>query len=101
VNLAAKGDNKSIPARDSWKLSPDAKYVHYCDNETIGGQQLWAAEAAEAVHRSHCHTQCAIAWQYPEVVAASHGNKTVGLSFVKCACYSRCCFVITLIPAAA
>lgn len=36
ANLAAKGDNKSIPARDSWKLSPDAKYVHYCDNETIG-----------------------------------------------------------------
>lgn len=37
VNLTAKGDNKSVPPRDSWKLSPDAKYVHYCDNETIGG----------------------------------------------------------------
>jgi len=36
ANLVAKGDNKSIPARDSWKLSPNAKYVHYCDNETIG-----------------------------------------------------------------
>lgn len=49
VNLAAKGDNKSVPARDTWKLSPEAKYVHYCDNETIGGKaagrlaavQLW------------------------------------------------------------
>jgi phosphoserine aminotransferase len=40
VNVVAKGDNKSVPARDSWKLSPDAKYVHYCDNETIGGE--WA-----------------------------------------------------------
>jgi phosphoserine aminotransferase len=39
VNLVAKGDNKSVPARDSWKLSPDAKYVHYCDNETIGGER--------------------------------------------------------------
>jgi hypothetical protein len=38
VNVVAKGDNKSVPARDSWKLSPDAKYVHYCDNETIGGE---------------------------------------------------------------
>jgi phosphoserine aminotransferase len=38
ANLAAKGDNKSVPARDTWALSPDAKYVHYCDNETIGGE---------------------------------------------------------------
>lgn len=38
VNLVAKGDNKSVPPRDSWKLSPGAKYVHYCDNETIGGE---------------------------------------------------------------
>lgn len=40
ANLVAKGDNKSVPARDSWKLSPDAKYVHYCDNETIGGVEF-------------------------------------------------------------
>ena len=32
---AAKGDNASIPAPETWKLSADAKYVHYCDNETI------------------------------------------------------------------
>ena len=36
VNVAAKGDKASIPPRDSWQLSPDAKYVAYCDNETIG-----------------------------------------------------------------
>lgn len=35
VNIAAKGDNKSVPS--AYKFSPDAKYVHYCDNETIGG----------------------------------------------------------------
>ena len=35
VNVAAKGDNKNVPARDSWKLSQGAKYLHYCDNETI------------------------------------------------------------------
>lgn len=43
ANLVAKGDNKSVPARDTWKLSPDAKYVHYCDNETIGGVEFQGA----------------------------------------------------------
>jgi phosphoserine aminotransferase len=45
ANLAAKGDNKSVPPRDSWKLSPDAKYVHYCDNETIGVRAAAAGRA--------------------------------------------------------
>lgn len=40
ANVAAKGDNKSIPPRDSWKLTPGAKFVHYCDNETIGVRLL-------------------------------------------------------------
>ena len=40
ANLAAKGDNKSVPAPSSWKLSAAAKYVHYCDNETIGGVEF-------------------------------------------------------------
>ena len=26
-----------VPARDTWKLSADAAYVHICSNETIGG----------------------------------------------------------------
>jgi len=37
ANLAAKGDGKSAPPASSWELTPGAKYVHYCDNETIGG----------------------------------------------------------------
>ncbi len=35
VNVAAKGDNKHIPEQKSWKLQKQAKYVQYCDNETI------------------------------------------------------------------
>ncbi len=35
VNIVAKGDNKSVPPRSAWKLSRNATYVHYCDNETI------------------------------------------------------------------
>lgn len=41
--VAAKGDNKSVPPASAWKLSPDAKFVHYCDNETIGGVEFKAA----------------------------------------------------------
>ena len=35
VNIVAKGDNKSVPDRQSWNLSDNATYLHYCDNETI------------------------------------------------------------------
>ena len=38
VNIVAKGDNKSVPERSMWQLTPDAAYVHYCDNETIQGE---------------------------------------------------------------
>ena len=40
VNVAASSEDKQftyIPPRESWKLSPDAGYVHICSNETIGG----------------------------------------------------------------
>jgi phosphoserine aminotransferase len=42
VNVAASSEATgftSIPSRDSWKLDPDASYVHICSNETIGGVQ--------------------------------------------------------------
>lgn len=69
MNVVATGDNKSVPDPATWKLSPgdrpplafgmhtilergtytncwlysraaDAKYVHYCDNETIQGVEF-------------------------------------------------------------
>lgn len=40
VNVVATGDNASIPPVGSWNLSSDAKYVHYCDNETIQGVEF-------------------------------------------------------------
>ncbi len=45
VNVAASAENDagggytSIPPRATWKLDPDAAYVHICSNETIGGVQ--------------------------------------------------------------
>ncbi len=43
VNVVADGADLNygdVPARDSWKLTPDAVYFHYCSNETIGGVEF-------------------------------------------------------------
>jgi phosphoserine aminotransferase len=43
VNVAASGKDSQytrIPPRDSWKLDPDAAYVHITGNETIGGVEF-------------------------------------------------------------
>jgi phosphoserine aminotransferase len=40
VNVAASAADTgytTIPARATWKLDPEAAYVHICSNETIGG----------------------------------------------------------------
>jgi phosphoserine aminotransferase len=40
VNIAASAEDRNftyVPARETWKLTPDAAYVHVCTNETIGG----------------------------------------------------------------
>jgi phosphoserine aminotransferase len=42
VNVAASGEANNftaIPDRATWKLDPNAAYVHICSNETIGGVQ--------------------------------------------------------------
>eukprot|EP01025_Chloroclados_australasicus_P015684 TRINITY_DN1755_c0_g2_i1.p1 TRINITY_DN1755_c0_g2~~TRINITY_DN1755_c0_g2_i1.p1 ORF type:complete len:410 (-),score=62.47 TRINITY_DN1755_c0_g2_i1:416-1645(-) len=40
ANVAAKGDNKSIPPQSEWNLSENGIYLHYCDNETIQGVEF-------------------------------------------------------------
>jgi phosphoserine aminotransferase len=40
VNMVASSADTGydrVPTRESWKLDPDAAYVHICSNETIGG----------------------------------------------------------------
>ena len=34
---SAESGYTTIPPRDTWKLDPEAAYVHICSNETIGG----------------------------------------------------------------
>jgi phosphoserine aminotransferase len=43
VNVAAESTDRSftyIPPQSEWKLDPDAAYVHYTPNETIGGVEF-------------------------------------------------------------
>ncbi len=43
VNVAASGsadDYRRLPPRDSWRLDPQAAYVHYTSNETIHGVEF-------------------------------------------------------------
>jgi phosphoserine aminotransferase len=51
VNIAASAEDRNftyVPARDTWKLSPDAAYVHICSNETIGGVEYhWTPEVGD------------------------------------------------------
>ena len=51
VNVAASGEDRGytyIPARETWKLSRDAGYVHICSNETIGGIEYhWTPDTGD------------------------------------------------------
>lgn len=43
VNIVASSEDdgfNSVPKKDSWNLNPDAAYVHYTANETIGGVEF-------------------------------------------------------------
>ncbi|MDM0105422.1 3-phosphoserine/phosphohydroxythreonine transaminase [Variovorax sp. J22R24] len=51
VNVAASseaGGYASVPRQDTWKLDPDAAYVHICSNETIGGVEYhWTPDTGD------------------------------------------------------
>ena len=51
VNIAASAEDANftyVPARDTWKLTNDAAYVHVCTNETIGGVEYqWTPETGD------------------------------------------------------
>jgi phosphoserine aminotransferase len=51
VNVVASSEDKNFsyaPAQDRWKLDPDAAYVHYTPNETIGGVEIfWTPDTGD------------------------------------------------------
>ena len=48
VSIAASAEDANftyVPDRSTWRLNPDAGYVHICSNETIGGVEFhWVPE---------------------------------------------------------
>ncbi len=52
VNVAASAEDRSFsyaPKQAQWKLDPDAAYVHYTPNETIGGVEFHWVPDTESV----------------------------------------------------
>ena len=51
VNVAASSADRNFtyaPAQSEWRLNPDAAYVHYTSNETIGGVEMfWTPETGD------------------------------------------------------
>ena len=51
VNVAASAEDRKFtyaPKQETWRLSPDAAYVHYTGNETIGGVEFqWVPHVVE------------------------------------------------------
>jgi phosphoserine aminotransferase len=44
VNVVASSEDRNFsyaPTQDAWKLDPNAAYVHYTPNETIGGVEIF------------------------------------------------------------
>jgi phosphoserine aminotransferase len=52
VNVVASSEDANFtyaPAQSEWRLNPDAAYVHYTSNETIGGVEIfWTPETGDA-----------------------------------------------------
>jgi phosphoserine aminotransferase len=52
VNVVADGAASNftdVPAHSDWQLTPDAAYLHYCANETIGGLEFHTPPDAGSV----------------------------------------------------
>jgi len=51
VNVVASSESSNfthVPKQDTWKLDPNAAYVHICSNETIGGMQYhWVPDTGD------------------------------------------------------
>jgi phosphoserine aminotransferase len=51
VNVAASSEDAAftyVPARETWRLDPNAAYVHVCTNETIGGVEYhWTPDVGD------------------------------------------------------
>ena len=59
VHVAASSQDRDFTyAPRDWQVRPDAAFVHYCSNETIGGVEFhWTPETGDTP-RSPCTSRC-------------------------------------------
>src|SRR3989441_4330308 len=82
VNIAASAEDKDftyVPEQSTWKLSPDAAYVHVCTNETIGGVEYhWTPDTGDvplvADASSHILSQPVDVSRYGLIYAGAQKN---------------------------
>ncbi len=91
VNVAASSEDKGFsyaPASSTWKLNPNAAYVHYTSNETIGGVEIFETPDTGAVPlvadmSSHILSRPVDVSKYALIYAGSQKNiGPAGLSIV-------------------
>ena len=82
VNIAASSEDKNysyVPPQSAWKLDPNAAYVHYTSNETIGGVEFhWVPETGAvplvADMSSHILSQPVAVSKYGLIYAGAQKN---------------------------
>jgi len=91
VNIAASAEDKNftyVPARETWKLTRDAAYVHVCTNETIGGVEYqWTPDTGDlplvADMSSHILSRVIDVAKYGVIYAGAQKNAGIaGLTLV-------------------
>jgi phosphoserine aminotransferase len=91
VNIAASAEDKGftyVPARETWKLTRDAAYVHVCTNETIGGVEYqWTPDTGDlplvADMSSHILSRVIDVAKYGVIYAGAQKNAGIaGLTLV-------------------
>src|SRR5207237_7800249 len=86
--VAASSEDRNFTyAPKEWKVRPDAAYVHYCSNETIGGVEFHATPKAEiplvADASSHFLSRPIEVSKYGLIYAGAQKNAgPAGLTFV-------------------
>src|SRR5205823_8202308 len=89
VGIAASSEDRNFTyAPKQWKVRPDAAYVHYCSNETIGGVEYHEVVNVKGIPlvadaSSHFLSRPLGAWRFGLVFAVAQQNGgTVALSLV-------------------
>ena len=67
VHIAASSEDKGftyLPSQEAFEIRPDAAYLHYCSNETIGGVEAhgYRVKATSRWSQMRRRTSCRVRW---------------------------------------